>query len=194
MPRPRTHDESLRIRLLDEGGRLLAAEGPAALTTRQLAMRAGTSSSAVYALFGDKSGLLRAMFREGFQRLARQFAELPATGDPAADLISLGRAFRAHARANPHLYELMFGAPIPGFQPAEDEAREALLTFETLVSTVTRCIESGVLRSHDPMDVSLVLFGLVRGLASLELDGWLGSATEADRRWELALAASLRGL
>jgi AcrR family transcriptional regulator len=56
--RPRTHDAKLRIRLLDEAGRLLAKEGPSALTVRRLAERAETSPSAVYTLFGDKWGLV----------------------------------------------------------------------------------------------------------------------------------------
>ncbi len=194
MPRPRTHDEALRIRLLDEGGRLLAAEGPAALTTRRLAERADTSSSAVYSLFGDKPGLLRAMFLEGFRRLARRFAELPRTDDPGADLIALGRAFRANALANPHLYDLMFRSPFPGLDLLGEECEEALATFQVLVSAVRRCLEEGVIAPADPEDVARMLFGLVDGLAGLELRGWLGDPATAERRWELALTAALRGL
>ncbi|HLH67937.1 MAG TPA: TetR/AcrR family transcriptional regulator [Candidatus Dormibacteraeota bacterium] len=194
MPRPRTHDEALRLRLLDEGGRLLAAEGPGALTTRRLAERAGTSSSAVYSLFGDKSGLLRAMFLEGFRRLARRFAELPRTDDPGGDLIALGRAFRANALANPHLYDLMFRSPFPGLDLGGEECEEALATFQVLVSAVRRCVERKAIAPADPEDVARVLFGLVDGLAGLELRGWLGDLETAGRCWELALSAVLRGL
>lgn len=195
MPRPRTHDEKLRLRLLDEGGRLLAGEGPAALTTRGLAERAQTSSSAVYTLFGDKSGLIRAMFVEGFRRLARRFAEVDRTDSPLADLAALGEAFRANARANPHLYDLMFGNPFPDVQPEDSEAQEAMASFEALVDAVQRCLDEGVIpAATDAGDVAMVLFGLVQGLASLELKGWLGSPEEADRRWALALDAPLHGL
>jgi AcrR family transcriptional regulator len=188
--RPRTHDDTLRIRLLDEGGQLLAAEGPGALTTRRLAMRAGTSSSAVYNLFGDKSGLVRAMFAEGFSRLARRFAELQPTADPRGDLIALGRAFRANALANPHLFDLMFGAPFPDFRPHETESRESFSTFQSLVDSVRRCIIAGVLAPADPLDWALVLSAQVSGLASMEIKGWLGTRKEADRRWDLALGAA----
>ncbi|NUT32064.1 MAG: TetR/AcrR family transcriptional regulator, partial [Hamadaea sp.] len=38
MPRPRKRDyDELRTELVDAGGRLLAAEGPAALSTRRVA-------------------------------------------------------------------------------------------------------------------------------------------------------------
>jgi AcrR family transcriptional regulator len=194
VPRPRTHDDSLRRRLLDEGGRLLSAEGPGAVTTRRLAARAGTSSSAVYNLFGDKPALIRAMFAEGFRRLARHLATVPATDDPAADLVALGQAFRASARASPHLYHLMFGAPFPDVRPGEAEAREAQATFQTLVVAVRRCLAARVIGPADPQDVAIVLFALVDGLARLELDGWLGDAEAADRRWDMALRATLRGL
>ena len=194
MARPRTHDEKLRVRLLDEGGRILAGEGPAALTTRALAERAETSSSAVYALFGDKAGLVRAMFVEGFRRLIGRFAEIQRTDDPLADLEAMGRAFRANALANPHLYDLMFGCPFPDFRPEEDEAREAQGAFEALVEAVTRCRDAGAIAPADPVDAATTLFGLVHGLSNLELRGWLGSPEEADRRWALAFRMIRQGL
>jgi AcrR family transcriptional regulator len=182
------------MRLLDEGGRILAGEGPAALTTRGLAERAGTSSSAVYSLFGDKWGLVRAMFVEGFRRLARRFGELERTDDPVADLGAMCDAFRANARANPHLYDLMFGTPFPDFCLDDQDTQEALVSFDALVGTARRCIDAGIWPGARADDVALVLFGLVQGLASLELKGWLGSPEEADRRWALAKRMTGRGV
>jgi AcrR family transcriptional regulator len=192
--RPRTHDENLRLRLLDEGARLLASEGPAALTTRGLAERAQTSSSAVYTLFGDKSGLVGAMFVEGFRRLAHRFAEVRQTDDPEADLIALGQAFRANALANPNLYDLMFGSPFPGFAPDDDDAREALGTFQALVDAVQRGRDEGAIVAAEPLEVALVLFGMVHGLASLELKGWLGAPEQAGRLWDIANRMVQHGL
>jgi AcrR family transcriptional regulator len=188
--RPRTHDDALRIRLLDEGGRLLAAEGPPALTTRRLAKQSGTSSSAVYNLFGDKSGLVRAMYAEGFVRLARRFAELQPTADPLGDLIALGRAFRANAVANPHLYDLMFGSPFPDLRHTVSDSRESLSTFQALVDAVQRCMDAGVIARADALDLAMVLFAQVNGLAAMEIKGWLGTLEEADRRWDLALGTA----
>ncbi len=192
--RPRTHDEQLRIRLVDEAGRLLSAEGPAALTTRRLADRAATSSSAVYSLFGDKGGLIRAMFSVGFQRLVERFDAVHASSDPVADLLQLGWAFRANALANPHLYDLMFSCPFPEFTPGDAEIPEALGTFQVLVDCVQRCLDDGVFASRDPFDVALLLFGLVDGLAGLELRDWLGSPEEAEKRWEMSMKVAVAGL
>jgi len=194
MARPRTHDHELRARLLEEGGRILAVEGPGALTTRRLAEASGTSTSAVYTLFGDKAGLVRAMFSEGFRRLAAWFAEVPRTDDPKADLLALALAYRANALANPNLYDLMFGCPFPDTRPTPEEERESIRTFLTLVEMVERAQQAGGIGGGDPYDVAVALFALVHGLASLELKGWLGAGQEAATRWDGALQATVDGL
>lgn len=193
MARPRTHDERLRTRLLDEAGRLLAEEGPAALTVRRLAERAGTSAAAVYSLFGDKWGLVEEMFREGFARFAERIAAQPPTSDPLADLVALGHAFRLNARANPHLYDLMFSRPFPEFQPSEADQAVALDTFQALVERVRRCLDAGLL-SGDANGLAAILFAQVHGLTSLELNGGLGPAEHADAIWDRSMTAMLQGL
>ena len=193
MARPRTHDDRLRLRLLDEGGRLLAAEGPSALTVRRLAERSETSASAIYSLFGDKWGLVEEMFREGFRRFAERIAALERTDDPLADLIALGAAFRANARANPHLYDLMFGRPFPQFQPGEETGAMAMGTFGALVGALGRCVDAGLLEG-DPVSLATIFYSLIHGLTSLELLGWLGPPERADAAWERAELAMFRGL
>ncbi|MDQ1696870.1 MAG: hypothetical protein QOJ03_2223, partial [Frankiaceae bacterium] len=69
MPAVKAHTADLATRLIDEAGRILSTEGAAALSLRRLAAATGTSTMAVYTLFGDKQGLLAAMYREGFARL-----------------------------------------------------------------------------------------------------------------------------
>ena len=61
MARPKVHDEVLRGRLLERARTLLSSQGPAALSLRTLAADVGTSTTAVYALFGGKPGLLEAL-------------------------------------------------------------------------------------------------------------------------------------
>ena len=193
MARPRTHDEKLRLRLLDEGGRLLAEEGPAALTVRRLAERAGTSASAVYSLFGDKWGLVEEMFREGFRRFAERIAALERTDDPWADLAALGAAYRANARANPHLYDLMFGQPFPQFQPGEEDRVMAMGTFAALVEALGRCVDAGLL-SGNVLDLATAFFSLIHGLTALELLGWVVPPERAELVWARAQQALFIGL
>ncbi|OPC79143.1 hypothetical protein B4N89_34245 [Embleya scabrispora] len=194
MGRPRTRDwDELRRALIDAAGRLLAAEGPQALSTRRVAHEVGTSTTAVYNLFQDKAGLLRAMFLDGFAALEERFARVPVDGDPEADLLALGHAYRAAARANPHRYDLMFGRPIAEFRPDEADLARIGGTHDTLLRAVARCVDAGRFGPADPADVAAHMSALVHGLASLELRGALGDEECADRRWRLALEAACRG-
>lgn len=195
MPRPRKRDyETLRRELIDAGGRLLAEEGPAALSTRRVAQATGTSTTAVYNLFGDKAGLVREMFLEGFDRLTAAFAAVPRTGDPAADLLALGDAYRANARDNPHLYELMFGRPVPEFRPDAEAGRRIQPTFDALIAACARCVEAGVFTPAEPYAIAVQLNAMAHGLASLELRGALGDVEEADAHWKRAYASLFKGL
>jgi AcrR family transcriptional regulator len=195
MPRPRKRDYAeLRRDLIDTAGRLLAQEGPATLTTRRVAQETGMSTMAVYRLFGDKAGLVREMFLEGFQRLTEAFAAVERTDDPVADLLALGRAYRANARANPHLYELMFGRPVPEFQPDAQTGEQIRPTFDALVAAVARCLAEGAFARAEPHDVAVQLNAMAHGLSSLELRGALGDEDEASAHWERAFASLMRGL
>ena len=60
MGRPRLHDEQLRQRLLDAATDLMAAEGPD-FSLRPLVASVGTSTSAVYSLFGSRGELVEAI-------------------------------------------------------------------------------------------------------------------------------------
>jgi len=87
VPAVKTHTEDLATALVDEAGQILSKEGAAALSLRRLATATGTSTMAVYTLFGDKQGLFAAMYRAGFERLgATMTAAVEATDDPLTAL------------------------------------------------------------------------------------------------------------
>ena len=58
MGRPRVHDEATRATLRAVAEQLVAEGGAPALSVRAVAKKAGTSTRAVYSLFGSKEGLL----------------------------------------------------------------------------------------------------------------------------------------
>src|SRR5258705_11515046 len=116
MPRAKQRTPELRDRLLEVAIATLSEEGIARFTTRRVAERAGTSVPAVYELFGDKAGLVRAMFFEGFRLLGGELAKVPVTADPVADLERLGSAFRLFCPADPPLAAGTFSRPFAGFE------------------------------------------------------------------------------
>lgn len=166
--------DDLAVRLVDEAGRILSGEGAAALTLRRLATATGTSTMAVYSRFGDKQGLLAAMYRQGYERLgAAMRAAAAATDDPLDALAELGQAYRRTALANPHLYDLMFGRPIATFVPDSETKAVADAAYRPLVEAVQRCLDAGVLRGGDAERIAFFLWATSHGFVSLELAGML---------------------
>jgi AcrR family transcriptional regulator len=179
-------------RLVDEAGRILSAEGASALTLRRLASASGTSTMAVYTLFGDKQGLLAAMYREGFQRLGTALREVPRRGtDPLSALAEMGRTYRRTALANPHLYDLMFGRPVPSFAPDAETQAIADAAYRPLVEGVQRCLDDGQLTGGTAERIARHLWAVSHGMVSLELAGHLpADAEESDAAYDDALALS----
>jgi AcrR family transcriptional regulator len=194
MPRAKQRTPELRDHVLRVAVAMLASEGVAGFTTRKVAEGAETSAPAVYELFGDKAGLVREMFFEGFRLLRRRFDRLEETDDPRADLVGIIEALRKFIRDNPVLSEVMFSRPFADFDPGSSglEAGSAVRLF--VVGRVRRCVDAGVL-AGDETDIAHVLVSLTQGLAATEIAGWLGtSRASVNRRWALAVRAVLDGL
>ena len=193
MARPKTHDEALRARLLDRAGQLLSTEGAKALSLRKLASDAGTSTTAVYSLFGSKPDLVNALYAEGFRRFGARMSGVPRTDDPVEDFVRLGLAYRESALADPHLYSIMFTKAVPGFEPSTEATAQSQGTMAPLIETVRRAIETGRFADTDPGTIAISAWGIVHGLVSLELGGNLPPDLDVARSYEAALRAHARG-
>lgn len=173
---------------------MLASDGPTSLTARGVAERSATSTPAVYELFGDKAGLLRQLFFEGFLRLRAHLDCLRDSDDTRADLEEFFAEFRGFVLENPGLAQLMFSRPFAELDPGPQERAAGDAVREFLLGRVRRAVATGVVAGDDA-DVAHVLLALAQGLAVQESGGWLGSTrAAADRRWSLAVRAALDGL
>ena len=193
MPRPKQRTSELRDQVLRVALDLLGEDGVAGFTARAVAQSAATSVPAVYELFGDKAGLVREIFFEGFRMLRRRFDEVVDTDDPRADLVVLIGVFRSFMRENPVLAQVMYSRPFADFDPGPAELAATGGVREFIVAHVRRCTDSGALHGN-PTDIAHTLLALAQGLAAQETAGWLGSsAASVDRRWAVALRAALDG-
>jgi AcrR family transcriptional regulator len=193
MGRPKEHGEETRERLLETAGRILAEEGAGAVSVRRLADEAGTSTRAIYSLFGSKEGLLAAMFRQAADTFVRLHDAVPVADDPLDELTPLGFAYRQAALEQPNLYGLLFGRAVPGFVPSEDDIRYAQRSQYRVVDALERAAGQGLI-TGDPWAISNQGWALVHGLASLELMGCLGPPEVAETTWRGALDTMEAGL
>lgn len=193
MPRTKRRTPELGGRVLAAAVDLLAEEGAAGLTARTLAARAETSAPALYELFGDKSGIIRQLYFEGFRKLLGELTALEESADPVADLWALATAYRRFIRTNRPLAEVMFSRPFTDFSPGPDELAATSSVRVLIVGLVRRCIDAGRLRG-DETDVAHVLIALIQGMSFAEAAGRLGTSTESiERRWRLAISTALNG-
>jgi AcrR family transcriptional regulator len=192
MGRPKEHDEATRERLLQAAESLSASKGFDGLTVRAVADAAGTSTRAVYALFGSKEGLEQALHEAMFTRLRDLERSRRRCEDPRADLIELAMAYRRWAVERPERYALAMHRFVgKAARPRSEEglavSREAL---NELVQAVRRCADAGLL-TIDPDDVVTHLRAVVHGLAEFEDLGLLGP--DPERHWQTVISAVLDG-
>ena len=192
MGRPREHDEVTAEAMVDAAGRLLSTDGASGLSLRRLADEVGVSTTAVYSLFGGKAGLVRALHRTGFDRLAHHLATV-TTDDPIDRVCQLAHAYRRAALTSPHLYDVMFACPVPEFVPTEEDRQASLATLQSLRDAVSAAVDDGAV-TGDVDDLTIVLWGVVHGMCSIELAGSPADDERADQRFALAVEATLSGL
>lgn len=194
VPRQKLRTAELKQQLRDAAVEVLTREGPAGLTTRSVAAAAETSTPAVYELFGDKAGLVRELFFEGFRTLHGKLRAVDETDDPVADVRALAVAYRAFTSENPQLARVMFSRPFSDFDPAPAELQASASVRRLIVAFVQRCIDSGAIQGG-ATDAAHGFVALIQGLGEAEISRRLGTTRQSvDRRWGLAIDAMLRGL
>jgi AcrR family transcriptional regulator len=194
MGRPRLHDEQTRRALLAAAERLVAEGGVDAVTVRAAAAAAGTTTRAVYALFGSKDGLVQALAQRTFALLMDRVAAVPPSGDPGGDLIACSvHGYRAFALEHPDLYRLFFTAELPRPALSAQSAQTRTAALDQLMLLLERAKTAGLLGAHTVQDVTLLWDAVCMGLAMREICGAI-HRSEGERIWTATLTALLAGL
>ena len=204
MGRPREHDEHADA-LLDEAEALLAAGGPDAISVRAVADAVGTTTRAVYSVFGSKAGLLQALAIRGYRLLTGYVRGLEPTGDAAADLVNAGLfGFRRFATERPQLFRLTFERVLPDLTASPDVGPAAIASYDALVGWIERARSAGLIDERPDAEVAFAFHALCQGLASGELarepppvgaNFWRHARhLDAEHVWRGALEALIAGM
>ncbi|MFD8418231.1 TetR/AcrR family transcriptional regulator [Streptomyces sp. NPDC059466] len=165
-PRPYHHGD-LRRAILGAALDVIAAEGPSALSLRDLARRAGVSHAAPAHHFKDRTGLLTAIAAEGHGLLAASLAE-------ATDLREAGVRYVRFAREHPAHFRVMFTPELLRTNDVELATARAL-TAESLRRAVAA---RNPAPDADPRLAAVAAWSLAHGFATLllghNLDGPVG--------------------
>jgi AcrR family transcriptional regulator len=192
--RPREHDAATRTALLEAAEGLVDAYGPDAASVRAVADAVGTTTRAVYSVFGSKHGLLEALATRLFEVLIAAIDDVPVTDDPACDLVAGGvQAFRRTALEHPSLYRLVFMHVVPDLELGSEFGAVASKAFGRLEELVARVERAGGLGARTVADAALEFHALTEGLATVELRGQMLDPDAAEHIWQDALESLVRG-
>lgn len=205
--------EQMRDAILDAARAHLASEGASGLSLRAVARDVGMVSSALYRYFDSRDALLTALIIDAYDSLGaaveQDEAQVPRD-DMTGRWLAVATGVRRWALANPHLYALVYGSPVPGYAAPQDTvpaATRVTRLLAALLGDVGARPEHHVQPGDDPGVPADVLAAvgpvrefigpdvpprlLLRGLAawstlfgavSLELFGQLHDAVEEDGR------------
>lgn len=167
--------------------------GPEAVTVRGVARDAGTTTRAVYSLFGSKEGLIAALAAHAFDILREGVEAVPITNSPDGDLVEAGLVFRRFAVEHPSLFRQAFPGT-PTHSRTTPSVRSAASTaLDALKARIARLDDSGALSSCSVAEATLHFDAMCEGLAAVELRG--NFAPDAgDRLWRQGLSAIVHGL
>ncbi len=137
--------------MLEAAETLLDASPDGDISTRAVCDAVGVGAPVLYRLFGDKTGLLRAVVDHGFDRYLATKRAARASEDPVEDLRSGWDTHVAFALAHPTVYRLMYA---PMFHRVPDAAAEAL---RLLREVLDRCAAAGKLRVRPELAAQIVM-------------------------------------
>ncbi len=194
MGRPREHDERTAVALLAAAERLVQEGGPDAISIRAVATEVGTTTRAVYSIYGSKQGLMDALAVHAFDLLQDGVGRLPATQAPVDDLVEAGLVFRRFAIEHPSLFRIAFGTTRGSPMRARAAVRDAsIVALGVLKARIARLADAGLIDNDHIDEVTLHFDAMCEGLAAVELRGTF--PPEAGQRlWTQGLAAIVRGL
>ena len=184
---PESSRDRTRAQLVEVAAKLLATQGPDAVTTRAVARAAGRQAPTIYRLFGDKGGLLDAVAEHGFASYVACKPPVDTGADPVAGLRAGWELHIGFGLANPELFRLLHTAlRTPGGRAA------AAAGLRVLRDRVHRVAEAGRLRVTERRAVDLI-HAAGTGVVFTLIDQAEDERDEAlaDTAWESVCAAIL---
>ncbi|GAB3641668.1 TetR/AcrR family transcriptional regulator [Spirosoma arcticum] len=189
MSRKATYQEDLKTDILRHTLTLAGEEGWPGVSTRKIADRLQTSTTAIYHYFGGKDAILTELQREGFRHLSNaQLAALAEReGKPKKQLKAVSLAMLHFARENPERYALMFNLDGAVCQhDAANESAEGMLQIQHVLQQLTK----------DPVEsVFMHWFAMMQGFVALARhDCHPEQAGRFDQLVEDAVSRFIKGL
>ena len=158
----------LRIRISAAAHDLFLREGLDGFSMRRIADIVGVSAPAIYRHYKNKDELLNEVITAGLRTLEGYLQPALQAETPLERLQQLVERFLDFALEQPQTYHCAFMVPSKAIGQLSDElARHNWSTFQLAVEQVAECMETGVFKKDDPMEISIMLWAEAHGLITL---------------------------
>jgi AcrR family transcriptional regulator len=172
-PKPYHHGDLRRV-LIDAALRLAEEGGPAAVSVREAARRAGVSPGAPFRHFPSRDALMMAVAEEAQRRfrleLEAALAPVPAD-DPLARFRALGLGYLRWAMQNPEHFEVISNGRLFDHDGAATVSRDNSELIAMTERLLAEAFAKGALRVSDLKQVQIAGRALVYGFARMNIDG-----------------------
>ena len=175
--------EDLRTKISDAAQDLFLKDGIDGVSMRKVAERVGVTAPAIYRYFRDKDELLAEIIASGLRMLEDYLKPALEADDPLDRLHLLIDNYLNFALERPQYFDFAFLVPGRGIGGISEELkRHNWTTFRMSVEQVAMCIERGVFRKDDPIQVSILIWATVHGLVILYRTHRFGTDEQQFRR------------
>ena len=159
--------------------------------------------------FSDKATLVQALAGEAFEKLTEAMLEAKRQqAEPLAALRATGLGYIKFALSFPTEFRFMFRRDLgirsrPASQPdasrpdasqSEHLQRASSAAFQVLLDAILECQQAGLLAENDPQVMAMSAWSTTHGLASIILDGPVGTQLRNLEQAEPLAEAVLRTL
>lgn len=194
---PRTRRaERTRQAILNTAMDLLTQGGMESLSLREIARRMDYTPAALYEYFASKDAILEALAVEADLRMAQAMSQV-AQDLPAAELVvQIGLVYLRFACRNPALYMLYATWPAAA-EPGGELHFVSGASYRLLLGVLQAAVERGEFTLRPGLDVpemAYLCWGVVHGLASLQLGALKGADLDFNAVDEPALRVLVDGL
>lgn len=164
--------ELQREMILEAAAGLFSSDGPNAVTMRTIAKRSKTSTTVLYSLFGNKEGVIKALFLKGYIMFQQKLQQLELGRDPVAFLLRMCELLWDYSINHPQFYRIIHGNIFPGFHPHHmKEELPKPHPMDIAAEAITRAKQEGLFQGMPVNSVIVSMYSASIGLININLNG-----------------------
>lgn len=171
-----TAPTSRRAQIVTAARRLLEADGPEALSMRNVAAEIGIRAPSLYEHVADKRALESAIIAAGLQEQGAALREALAGPEGSDPLSAITHAWRRWGLGHPHMYNLIYARDL-------DRSDPTVADGELYAATPLRELCGGDLVT------ARVIWAFAHGMVNLELTDRFPPGTDVEALWVRGLDA-----